>query len=342
MTYFATDPESQCKHLSDPRLEQLISWLSAQLDNWRLVLKPASTDASFRRYFRVWCHGATYIAMDAPPERENSLPFVNVARLLKRHGLLVPTIYDYDLQRGFMLLSDLGEQTYLAQLDNDSADKLYSVALDALVRMQIQVPCETLPEYSANLLNQELQLFTDWFLQRHLHMNLGAALQQTLQDTYHLLVDNALQQPVTFVHRDYHSRNLMVTDSDQPGILDFQDAVSGPITYDAVSLLRDCYIAWPEDRITVWLENYYQQLKLSNAVQADWPQFQHWFDWMGIQRHLKAIGIFARLHHRDNKSGYLNDIPRTLNYVFAVSQRYPELNAFSRLIKKCVQKVRPK
>ncbi len=332
---------------NDTRFEMLKTWLHEQLPLSQLTLKPASADASFRRYFRVWAEDphstpasapdsipgkTTYIAMDAPPENEDCQPFIQVAQLLQAHHINVPKLYAQDLEQGFLLLSDLGEIQYLSRLNNDSADKLYADALTALHQIQTQVPHTQQPEYDRALLSQEMQLFIDWFLLKHLGLTLSQQAQTVLADTFALLTDSALEQPKVFVHRDYHSRNLMVTAQNNPGILDFQDAMSGPVSYDLVSLMRDCYISWPEHQIEHWLKQYYAELKNTLPLPA-YSIFKRWFDWMGIQRHLKATGIFARLNYRDNKPGYLQDIPRVMHYVFNISQQYPELQAFHQLLK---------
>ncbi len=322
------------------RLEQLNHWLkqSVGLDDYEIV--PASADASFRRYFRLTTDGESRIAMDAPPEKEDSRPFVKVGKALFAAGLHVPQILEHDLEQGFMLLSDLGSQPYLDALnaDNGSVERLYGDAMGALAVMQTCVPADELPPYDEALLRQEMALFPDWFLTTHLGLTLSEVEQNLLQETFTLLAGSALAQPQAFVHRDYHSRNLMVC-GHNPGIIDFQDAVRGPITYDLVSLLRDCYIAWPRELVEEWVQGYHD-IALDHGIirQPMSEQFLRWFDLMGVQRHLKAIGIFARLNHRDGKPGYLNDIPRTLGYVEEVSGRYAELQPFAAFI---AERVRP-
>ncbi len=302
-------------------------WAEEQLGA-ALEMAPASADASFRRYFRLCRGGRSWILMDAPPDKEDVRPFVALARALRGAGLNVPEVLAADLDRGYLLLTDLGDTPYLAALDPDRADALYGDALAALLRLQRARPPADLPPYDRALLETELDLFPSWFLGRHL--DLPAPPQWPAVAA--TLVTSALEQPRVWVHRDYHSRNLMVTERDNPGILDFQDAVLGPLTYDLVSLLRDCYIAWPEDRVRGWVERYRREAAhlglLPDGVGAD--AFHRWFDRMGIQRHLKAIGIFARLHHRDGKPGYLGDIPRTLDYVLRACARdpAPPLRAF--------------
>lgn len=316
----------------DDRLQLLKKWLASHLDPKGLVVKRASEDASFRRYFRVWSGDTTYIAMDAPPENENCVPFINVAQRLESHGLNAPHIFQQDTVQGFLLLSDLGSTPYLSKLDAKTVNGLYGDALAALLKMQARVPADDLPPYDDRLLRFEMSLFVDWFLLQHLKLKLSPEHEKVIADTFGLLAASALEQPRVFVHRDYHSRNLMVTTENNPGILDFQDAMHGPVTYDLVSLLRDCYIAWPKVQIEQWLAQHYDDLTRAGLIQASLPHFRQWFDWMGMQRHLKAIGIFSRLNYRDRKPGYIKDIPRTINYVFEVCDQYPELQAFSEML----------
>jgi aminoglycoside/choline kinase family phosphotransferase len=320
------------------RLEQLNHWLGKELGLPDYEIAPASADASFRRYFRLRFDGESRIAMDAPPQQEDSRPFVAIGQLLAQAGLNVPQILQQELEQGFLLLSDLGSRPYLDALDAGSVERLYGDAMGALAVMQACVPVEGLPPYDEALLQREMALFPEWFLTTHLGLTLSEAEQKLLADTFALLAQNALEQPQAFVHRDYHSRNLMVC-RHNPGILDFQDAVRGPITYDLVSLLRDCYIAWPREQVEEWVQGYHD-IALDHGIirQPMSAKFLRWFDLMGVQRHLKAIGIFARLNHRDGKPGYLKDIPRTLGYVEEVSARYPELTAFASFIK---ERVRP-
>jgi aminoglycoside/choline kinase family phosphotransferase len=288
------------------RIEALKHWLQDELAFRDYTLNPASADASFRRYFRVAHDGASYIVMDAPPDREDSRPYIQVARLFYDVGLNVPEVIDEDLEQGFLLLSDLGSTLYLDVLNAETVDRLYGDALGALATLQACTQAAgLLPDYDRTRLLSEV------------------------------LAENALLQPRVCVHRDYHSRNLMVTTKNNPGILDFQDAVVGPVTYDLVSLLRDCYISWPRARVEDWALGY-QELALQSGIlhegQGDPAQFLRWFDLMGVQRHLKAAGIFARLNHRDGKPGYLADIPRTLEYVIDVAARYGELTRLGEFI----------
>lgn len=313
------------------RLEQLQQWAGEMVGGEPFVVEPASADASFRRYFRLHLSregaGESMIVMDAPPDKEDSRPFVSIARVLRACGVNAPEIHAVDLERGFMLLSDLGVTSYLDRLDGESADSLYRDAMETLLALQQRWPREAqLPPYDRELLMREMELFPQWYLGVHRGERPTSEVRQRLEQQFLLLASAALEQPQVAVHRDYHSRNLMVVEGEQPGVIDFQDAVRGAITYDLVSLLRDCYIDWPQSRVEGWAHAYYQRLVESRLVEGvEWPQFLRWFDWMGVQRHLKAIGIFARLNHRDGKPGYLGDIPRTMNYIVEVSGRYPEL-----------------
>lgn len=320
------------------RLAALEAWLRDSLGLSAFTLSPASADASFRRYFRVHLpDGPSRIAMDAPPEQESCGPFVDVARRLGAAGVHVPQVLAEDHHQGFLLLSDLGQSTYLQQLEEAHVDRLYGDALGALASMQACATTEGLPHYDAALLRREMDLFRDWLLGQKLGIVLRDADQDELQRSWQVLIDNALAQPQVFVHRDYHSRNLMRLPSANPGVLDFQDAVLGPITYDLVSLLRDCYIRWPRSRVEEWAQGY-RDLALHSGIlreqQAD--DFMRWFDLMGVQRHLKAAGIFARLDLRDGKPGYLPDIPRTLGYITEVAAGYPELGWLGELVEQRV------
>lgn len=322
------------------RLEALKRWLETELDFSEYTLTPASSDASFRRYFRVVHDGNSLIVMDAPPDKEDSRPFIVVAKLLFDAGLNVPEVIDQDLEQGYLLLGDLGSTLYLDELGDDSVERLYGDALGALAAIQACDPGSgVLPDYDRTLLMNEMGLFRDWLVGTHLGITPDAAQSDMLDAAFNLLADNALAQPQVLVHRDYHSRNLMVTGRNNPGILDFQDAVIGPVTYDLVSLLRDCYIEWPRNRVEDWALGY-QELALQSGIlreeHEDSRQFLRWFDLMGVQRHLKAAGIFSRLNHRDGKAGYLDDIPRTLCYVVEVSGRYQELAGLGEFVEKNV------
>ena len=320
----------------DTRLDALSRWVADTVADPRCDIRPASADASFRRYFRVrLADGKSYIVMDAPPDKEDSRPYVEVARRLRGLGLNVPEILAHDMSRGFMLITDLGSQSYLEALSADTVERLYGDAMGALVVLQAGVRTDSsfLPPYDAPLLQREMELFREWYLGRHLGLTLAAAQHAVLDQAFAALAASALEQPRVWVHRDYHSRNLMVYPRHNPGILDFQDAVLGPVTYDLVSLLRDCYIAWPRAQVEEWAKGFYARAKESRIpVGDDDVRFLRWFDLMGVQRHLKAIGIFARLNHRDGKPGYLNDIPRTMGYVLDVSARYAELQPLHRML----------
>jgi hypothetical protein len=309
--------------------EQLLQdWLNEVLPARLDRIAPASSDASFRRYFRVWCDGQTHIVMDAPPDKEDCRPFVAIAQALRGLGLNAPEVLAGDLDQGLLLLTDLGSRQYLAELDARSVPGLYADALEALARLQVggDPGSPLLPPYDSALLHREMELFREWFLGKLLGLNLREEEHHALDQAFALLADNALEQPRVWVHRDYHSRNLMVTDPDNPGVLDFQDAVVGAVTYDLVSLLRDCYIAWPREQVEAWALDHRARLRaLGMGGLDDADGFLRGFDLMGAQRHLKAIGIFARLNLRDGKPGYLRDIPRTLSYVLDVADRYPEL-----------------
>ena len=317
------------------RVEALSRWLEHVLGRGGLRVAPASADASFRRYFRVEGAGESRIVMDAPPEKENTAPFIAVSRLLDEAGLNVPRVLEADTAQGFLLLTDLGAQPYLSALNEHSVEALYGDALAALLAMQSRASrhADTLPPYDERLLLAEMELFRHWYLERHLGLALSPPQQRTLDQAFSLLAESALVQPKVFVHRDYHSRNLMVTPVHNPGILDFQDAVFGPVTYDLASLLRDCYVAWPRERVEGWALRYLRDAQAAGVVtEIDEATWLRWFDWMGVQRHLKATGIFARLNLRDGKPGYLGDIPRTLGYVREVSGRYAELDGLNALL----------
>ena len=301
---------------------------------------PASSDASFRRYFRLQKGARSFIVMDAPPENEDCLPFLRVAGYFESMRLNAPRILEANLEDGFLLLSDLGSRPYLDALQEqpDSAPQLYDDAIDALLQMQRRGAAfqNHLPPYDEKLLRFELSLFHDWLCGTHLGIEFtddDEAYWSWLSD---LLVANALDQPQVFVHRDYHSRNLMVSDENNPGILDFQDAVEGPLTYDLVSLLKDCYIKWPAGQVWQWALAFYNGLDASQHDSVDEAQFRRYFELMGVQRHLKAAGIFARLNHRDGKSVYLGDVPRTLSYITELAAGYPELERLVELIEKRV------
>ena len=316
------------------RIESLRHWLATILGDRAFVLSPASNDASFRRYFRIrFDDGRTsLVAMDAPPGHEDCRPYLHVAEVLTAAGVHVPAVHAHDLNQGFLLLSDLCDTTYLAALAEDNADRLYGDALDALVRIQRASRPGALPDYGRELLARELALFPDWYVARQLGRVLTSAQQQTLDESFALLLANNLAQPRVFVHRDYHSRNLMLAEPN-PGILDFQDAVYGPVTYDLVSLLRDAYISWPEERVIHWCIRYWEKARKARLpVAADFAAFYRDFEWLGAQRQLKVLGIFARLCHRDGKEGYLRDQPLVMRYLRSTCERYNELRPLARLL----------
>ena len=314
------------------RTQQLEQWLAQVLDQ-PYTLTTASADASFRRYFRVHLPQQTLIAMDAPPPQEDCRPFVNVAKLLLDAGLNVPKVIAQDVSQGFLLLSDLGNDTYLSQLNAGNAKTLYGDACQALIKMQLATDQQAFPLYDAALLMRELQLFPEWYVAKHLGKTLSADQQAVLDKTFAQLIDNILQQPQVAVHRDYHSRNLMVTAENNPGVLDFQDAVIGAITYDLASLFKDAYIRWEEEDLMDWVVRYWQAAKKAGLpVNEDFGAFYKDFEWMGIQRHIKVLGIFARLYHRDGKDGYLKDMPLVMQYLQAACERYVELRPFLRLL----------
>ena len=322
---------------SDSRLAALTRWVVGTLGFAESRIEPASADASFRRYFRVTRGGETHIIMDAPPEKEDLAPFIKVARILAGMGLNVPIVLARDDVQGFLLLSDLGATQYLDELKADrQVDRLYGDALSALVTLQTadDRAAQTLPKYDRALLLREMELMPEWFLNRHLGLQALPAERAMLNRVFDTLADAALAQPTCFVHRDYHSRNLLLCDETNPGILDFQDAVHGPVTYDAVSLLKDCYVTWPPARVREWLLSYRGMLARAGfALPGDADTFVRWFDLMGLQRHIKVLGIFARLFHRDGKAGYLKDLPRVLAYVREAAPGYPETAEFAEFLR---------
>jgi N-acetylmuramate 1-kinase len=314
------------------RKQQLETWLQLVLSQ-PFTLTTASADASFRRYFRVHLADNTLIAMDAPPPQEDCKPFIKVAELLLEVGLNVPKLIAQDIAQGFLLLSDLGDYTYLSQINTQNASTLYGDAYHALIQMQLASKPNVLPPYDEALLTREMQLFPDWYISKHLGFELDAKQEAVLQATFAVLNRNILSQPQVYVHRDYHARNLMVTQDNNPGILDFQDAVYGPITYDLVSLFKDAYISWDEEIIMDWVVRYWQSAKKAGlTINEDFGAFYRDFEYMGAQRHIKVLGIFARLYHRDGKEGYLKDMPLVMQYLRRVCERYVELRPMLRLL----------
>jgi len=317
---------------TDHRQQALIQWLQIVLPHSEFKLTTASADASFRRYFRVHLQDRTLIAMDAPPPQENCEPFVRIAKLFGGAGVHVPQVLAQDLTLGFLLLSDLGDTTYLSKLNDASAPALYHDASQALIKLQLASRAGVLPDYDDALLTREMQLFPDWYIAKHLGIHLDEKQQAVLSSTFAMLNKNILSQGQVYVHRDYHARNLMVCD-DNPGVLDFQDAVYGAITYDLVSLFKDAYIRWDEEKIIDWLVRYWQNArKQSLPVPEDFSEFYRDFEYMGAQRHIKILGIFARLYHRDGKDGYLKDMPLVMDYLRRACQRYIELKPLLRLL----------
>ena len=326
---------------------QLENWLSQVLGAKPFTLATASADASFRRYFRVHHDGRTLIAMDAPPPQEDCAPFVNVAKLMLDAGLNVPKVIAQDLAQGFLLLTDLGDDTYLSKLDASNAQALYGDATNALIKLQLASKPNVLPLYDEALLTREMGLFPDWYIAKHLGIALEANQDAALRASFATLNRNILSQGQVYVHRDYHSRNLMIcqgVNGHNPGILDFQDAVYGAITYDLVSLFKDAYISWDEEQIIDWAVRYWQPAKKAGLpVPTDFSEFYRDFEWMGAQRHIKVLGIFARLNYRDGKSNYLKDMPLVLEYLRKVCGRYVELRPMLRLLDALEGKVpRPK
>lgn len=320
------------------RLEMLKDWLQGNLESPVQRVLPLPGDASFRRYFRVYCGNSTYVAMDAPPEKESCKPFVAIARSFYKLGLNVPVIYAEDIKRGFLLLTDFGDQLYLDALTPKTCHNLYQKAFDDLLLIQSchNIEDYVLPKFDAALYIDEMSWFRDWYLQHFLKVSLSNSELAALDHIYSLLIDDALSQPQVCVHRDYHSRNLMVVNKTaRPGILDFQGAVWGPITYDLLSLLRDCYIDWPPEQIEKWVLAFHKQVLQAGLLQEENPKrFLRWFDWIGLQRNLKCIGIFARLNERDHKPAYLQYIPRVIKYAKGVCDRYPAFADLKLLLNK--------
>ena len=318
------------------RLTTLENWLHATLPQRTFTLAPASSDASFRRYFRATFadDAASLIVMDAPPAQEDCRPFVQVAALLRAAGVNAPEVLAQDLAQGFLLLTDLGPTTYLAALNADAsrANALYQDASAALIRFQLASQPDVLPAYDRALLLREMALLPEWYIIKHKGFALSAAQRDTINQAFECLLANNLAQPCVTVHRDYHSRNLMVH-ADNPGVLDFQDAVYGPITYDLASLFKDAYIEWEEERVLDWVIRYWEAARTAGLpVRPAFADFYRDFEWMGLQRHLKVLGIFARLYHRDGKDGYLKDLPLVMHYVRKVSGRYGEFVGLLRLL----------
>jgi aminoglycoside/choline kinase family phosphotransferase len=342
------------------RLERLHTWTAQQAGLVECRLELASGDASFRHYFRVIAGNKRFIVMDAPPDKEDCRPFIKVARLLRAAGLHAPEVFAQDLKQGFLLLTDLGTDTYLDVLTRERvagndlerpqtapggareefsashADALFGDAIDALIRWQLASQPDVLPPYDEALLRRELNLFIQWYLPKHLGLNLNHASQRLWEETCAHLVKSALAQPQVYVHRDYMPRNLMVSQPN-PGVLDFQDAVYGPLTYDVISLFKDAFISWPEERVEGWSRRYWEAARAAALpVQQTFVDFKRAFDWMGLQRHLKVLGIFARLTYCDGKPNYVADTPRFVRYIMTIAPRYPELAPLTHLFEQHV------
>lgn len=315
---------------ADERFSLVTDWVTGELRLSPGRIEPASSDASFRRYFRVFCAGGTFIVMDAPPGREDVRPYLNITVMLETAGVHVPRVYEWDAGRGLLLLEDLGTRQYLPALQGGAdAGQLYRDALRALADIQVRgrESAAALPAYDREALVREMALMPEWFCARHLQLELTRAQGEMISAAFEFLVAEALAQPQVFVHRDYHSRNLMITQERNPGIIDFQDALRGPVGYDLVSLLKDCYICWPRARVAAWVRDYRLMMHAhaSHSAGVNDTQMLHWFDVIGIQRHLKVLGIFARLWYRDGKSGYLSDLPLTLQYVVDACAGFAQL-----------------
>lgn len=315
------------------RQSKIEQWLAELAPGAHFSLAPASADASFRRYFRVsFADGHSQIVMDAPPTREDIRPWLHVQRLFHDAGVHVPDVLTSNVGQGFLLISDLGSTTYLAALADANADEHYGAAIDALIRIQLASRPNELPAYDRALLKRELDLFPDWYLAKHAAFELSESRRSDLETVFARILAVNLAEPPVYVHRDYHSRNLMVTEPN-PGVVDFQDAVYGPISYDLVSLFKDAYISWPEERTLDWLIRYWQQARRAGLpVRSDFADFHRDYEWMGVQRHVKVLGIFARLYHRDGKDGYLKDMPLVARYLRAACERYRDLAPLLRLL----------
>lgn len=324
------------------RQDQIRTWLAGLWAGQQFSLAAASADASFRRYFRaVRADGKSFVIMDAPPASEDCRPWLHVQRLFRDAGVHVPEVLAEDLERGFLVLSDLGDTTYLQAFATDDAPALYADATAALVRIQLASRPGMLPDYDATLLRRELDLFPEWFLSRHHGIALSDEDRQAIDEVFKRIIAVNLAEPKVFVHRDYHSRNLMrITGAASPGIIDFQDAVHGPISYDMVSLLKDAYVEWDEDLALDWLIRYWEQARKARLpVAGDFGDFFRSYEWMGVQRHVKVLGIFARLWHRDGKDGYLKDLPLVARYLRQACERYAELSVLRHLLDRVEEKI---
>ena len=326
--------------LEDQRILQLVEWLSSFLDKKIRSIEFASEDASFRRYFRIVHENSSYILMDAPVEHMDIEPFLRIAEKFLSIGLNVPTVFASNKEKGFALISDFGNTMYLDILTHITADELYEDALNSLIRLQVATSSDPnfLPPYDAELLCSEMELFRSWYLPEHRKLEITPEISDVLDHTFEFLRDRALEQPKVWVHLDYHSRNLMHVADNNPGIIDFQSAVLGPITYDLVSLLRDCYIVWPPERVRHWIHRYFNLAHDAGlSVEFTENEFMQWFDWMGLQRHIKVVGIFSRLNYRDHKAKFLEDIPTVMTYIEFVSRSYKELKPLHRLVTNLIE-----
>ena len=316
--------------MNEKRLALLTEW-AKKLYSSSIEIEKASSDASFRSYYRIRSNNNTKIIMDAPPEKEPLSPFLDITKRLSKANINVPEIFELDEDLGFILMSDLGKTKYLDKLNDETVYCLYTDAIDTIYKMQTEVDASNLKNFDSKELITEMDLFKDWFLKKHLNHNFDNEGLNNIQECFDSLVKIILEIPTTFVHRDFHSRNLMITDSNNPGVLDYQDALIGPITYDAVSLLKDCYVNWDKKLITEMLSTYYKKIKADyNNIEFD--EFSFWFDVVGLQRHFKAIGIFSRLNYRDNKITFMQDIPRTYKYVDEVVNKYTELTSVKEIL----------
>jgi aminoglycoside/choline kinase family phosphotransferase len=324
MSVVVSDRESDLQHFVASNLG----------DNFDISI--ASADASFRSYWRAHAQNATWIVMDAPPSHEDVRPWLDVGARLRAAGLHAPEVFAIDLFHGFVLMEDLGERTYLPELKPNRVDALYGDALDALLRIQERVPADGLPVFDVTKTIPEMELMGDWFLRRHLGFEPSCDEWDVIELALRVIATTADEQPRRFMHRDYHSRNLLVAARNNPAIIDFQGAMLGPITYDLASLLRDCYIAWPIERVAAWVEGYRQRLVVAGIVDVDSARFRRWFDLIGLQRHIKVLGLFCRLYYRDEKPTYLNDLPLVLKYVLDVATLYPELTEFATILRRAI------
>ena len=325
------------KYTMQTRQNALMNWLNTTLADIPFTVTPLAGDASFRRYFRLHSDGMTRVIMDAPPSKESMAPFIDIAGILAKNGVYTPTVHAVDYSLGFALLEDLGDELLLKALSQDNANNLYTLAMDTLLQIQhTPISSSSLPFFDKPFMTSELNLFIEWFLSAYLNITLHADEAEMLHQTFDWLTTQIASQPLVFIHRDYHSRNLIIT-GDSLGVIDFQDAMQGPVTYDLVSLLKDCYVQWPAEKIAHWLEYFYQ--RSPSETRGSLTEFTRSFDLCGLQRHLKVLGVFCRLHLRDNKSSYLGDLPITFNYTMACLEAYEELQPFYHFMQQRVQDV---